>query len=153
MNLKKAIKIVIQRYYPESSYYDLKDIFVELIKELTGVEIEVTRKPAKCKKEREQQFRQKVSKFISVYGEEMIEAFCHYWTESTPKGRKLRFEKQPTFDIPRRLVTWKNRSKTYKNGESRINGREQKENQKSPWQIELERLEKKYSGYGASGNV
>ena len=34
------------------------------------------------------------------------ETFISYWTRTTPKGKKMEFEKKSTFDIPRRLTTW-----------------------------------------------
>ena len=40
------------------------------------------------------------------YSKEMINAFCDYWTESKPNGKKMKFELQQTFDIARRLATW-----------------------------------------------
>ena len=35
-------------------------------------------------------------------------SFIEYWTEKGEKDRKMRFEKQASFDIKRRLLTWKN---------------------------------------------
>jgi len=38
--------------------------------------------------------------------------FMKYWTEKSPRGRKMRFEKQQVFDIGLRIDTWmKNKSK------------------------------------------
>ena len=35
-------------------------------------------------------------------------SFIEYWTEHGENDRKMRFEKQTSFDIKRRLLTWKN---------------------------------------------
>lgn len=35
-------------------------------------------------------------------------SFVEYWTEHGENDRKMRFEKQASFDIKRRLLTWKN---------------------------------------------
>lgn len=35
-----------------------------------------------------------------------IKAFCNYWREKTPSGKKELWETKPTFEIQRRLVTW-----------------------------------------------
>lgn len=35
----------------------------------------------------------------------MIDAFCDYWTEFG--GKKMRFEKEKTWELKRRLQTWK----------------------------------------------
>ena len=37
----------------------------------------------------------------------MLESFSDYWTESKPNGKKMKFEMQKTFDIGRRLKSWK----------------------------------------------
>ncbi len=39
----------------------------------------------------------------------MLRAFYEYWTEHSPKGKKLRFEKETVFDVQKRLVTWAKR--------------------------------------------
>lgn len=57
------------------------------------------------KEDREALFREQVAQHTQ-YPEKMLKNFCDYWTESKPKGRKLRFEMQKVFDIKRRLVTW-----------------------------------------------
>ena len=55
--------------------------------------------------EREQAFREQADKFIPEYGRKMIDAFCDYWTEFG--GKKMRFEKEKTWELKRRLQTWK----------------------------------------------
>ena len=35
-------------------------------------------------------------------------SFIEYWTERGENDRKMRFEKQASFDIKRRLLTWRN---------------------------------------------
>ena len=37
-------------------------------------------------------------------------SFIEYWTEHGENDRKMRFEKQTSFDIKRRLLTWRNNS-------------------------------------------
>ena len=46
------------------------------------------------------------------YSVDMLNAFYSYWTESSENGKKMRFEKQPVFNVKRRLETWKAREKT-----------------------------------------
>ena len=57
------------------------------------------------REEREQAFREQADKFIPEYGRKMIDAFCDYWTEVG--GKKMRFEKEKTWELKRRLQTWK----------------------------------------------
>jgi len=35
-----------------------------------------------------------------------LDAFIDYWTEKSPRGKKMRFEKQKTFDVRRRMQRW-----------------------------------------------
>ena len=55
---------------------------------------------------RERTFRDSLAPFVSKYGEEMIRAFCDYWTERNKSGTKMRFEMEKTWDTARRLVRW-----------------------------------------------
>jgi len=67
----------------------------------------LTNKPSnqETKECRENSFREQVAQHTQ-YNPKMLEAFSDYWTESKPKGKKLKFEMQRTFDIKRRLKTW-----------------------------------------------
>ena len=57
------------------------------------------------REEREQAFREQADKFIPEYGRKMIDAFCDYWTEFG--GKKMRLEKEKTWELKRRLKNWK----------------------------------------------
>ena len=35
-----------------------------------------------------------------------IDRFIDYWTEKSPNGRKMRWQKQKTFDVKRRMTRW-----------------------------------------------
>lgn len=58
--------------------------------------------------ERETKFKDDCRPFLSRYGEKTLKQFFSYWTEPTQDGKKMKFELERTFDIGRRLVTWKN---------------------------------------------
>lgn len=65
-------------------------------------------------KERKAEFKKLLAKYKDVYVLEMIKDFYEYWTEHSPNDKKLRFEKQTSFDVNRRLKTWlKNSKQTY----------------------------------------
>lgn len=51
-------------------------------------------------------FGLKLIPYIEQYDKVMIRAFYDYWTESNEGGNKMRFEKEKTFDIKRRLERW-----------------------------------------------
>jgi hypothetical protein len=57
-------------------------------------------------KEREQEFIKLVLEYQGVYSDLLLQDFTEYWTECNYKGRKMRFEKEKTFDIKRRLSRW-----------------------------------------------
>lgn len=56
--------------------------------------------------ERAAEFWKMIEPYKGSYGCEMLQAFYGYWTEHNAKGRKMRFEMEKVFDIPRRLATW-----------------------------------------------
>ena len=45
-------------------------------------------------------------KYKEKYGIEMLREFIDYWTEKSPNGRKMRWQKQKTFDVKRRMLRW-----------------------------------------------
>ncbi len=57
--------------------------------------------------EKKEEFRQGLVGFIPKYGKAMITDFFLYWVEPSQDGRKLRFQGQKFFHVPRRLATWK----------------------------------------------
>lgn len=66
--------------------------------------------------ERKKVFYDSLKPFVDKYSKEMLREFYEYWTESSPKGKKLRFEKETVFDPARRLTTWKNNETNKFNG-------------------------------------
>lgn len=60
--------------------------------------------------ERKINFSKSLNPFMSEYGKPMLEDFIEYWCEYGAKDKKMRFEKQTSFSIKRRLKTWKNNS-------------------------------------------
>lgn len=77
--------------------------------------------------ERKQDFAQQLKPYFEVYGSEMLNDFFEYWTEHGENDRKMRFEKEKSFGIKRRLATW-NKNKYSKNGRSRPKGNIAREN-------------------------
>lgn len=74
-------------------------------------------KPKDTKTERADRFQIDVRRIAVKHGHDplMIDGFVNYWCdgESNPKCRKMRFEKQKTFDIKRRLATWARNDKKF----------------------------------------
>lgn len=59
---------------------------------------------------RHDEFLKKLSEFKDKYSKDLLNDFYLYWTEKTTDGSKMKFELNETFEIGRRLATWKNRS-------------------------------------------
>jgi hypothetical protein len=56
--------------------------------------------------ERKQKFASNLASFVDTYGKAMIREFYDYWTEHGEKDKKMRFEKQTSFNLEARLVRW-----------------------------------------------
>jgi len=71
---------------------------------------ETTKKESKPVKksieQRESEFMDDMAGFIGTYSKQMLRQFFDYWTERGKNDRLMRFEKQKSFDIKKRLVTW-----------------------------------------------
>ena len=64
---------------------------------------------------RKEKFYKSLVPYVAKYGKDMVRAFYDYWTEKTYGGRKMRFEKQQAFEIPKRLATWQKNDLSYAN--------------------------------------
>jgi len=56
--------------------------------------------------QRFENFRETVLTYREQYSDDMLKAFFEYWTEKNERGYKMKFEKQETFDISKRLKRW-----------------------------------------------
>jgi hypothetical protein len=56
--------------------------------------------------ERMQDFGESLRRFSEKYPRDMLSAFYRYWSEPTLDRKMLRFEKEITFEVSMRLVTW-----------------------------------------------
>ena len=65
-------------------------------------------------KSRAKDFRITLDEYVdNPYTKDMIEAFYDYWSEPTPSGKKMKFELEKTWDVSRRLRTWKRNESKY----------------------------------------
>jgi hypothetical protein len=55
---------------------------------------------------RKQEFADLLKPYFETYGKDMLNDFYLYWTEHGLNDKKLRFEKERTFGLERRLLTW-----------------------------------------------
>lgn len=52
------------------------------------------------------------------FSNDILTSFFNYWSESNPKGKKLKFEMEKTFDISKRLATWNKNEEKWKKEKS-----------------------------------
>ena len=55
---------------------------------------------------RTSEFKNSLQIYLKEFDKDLLNDFYLYWTEKKPKGRKMRFEMEKTFDIKRRLDRW-----------------------------------------------
>ncbi len=55
---------------------------------------------------RKQEFALKLNPFLDLYGKNMLNEFYSYWTEHGDKDKKMRYEKQTSFNLEARLSRW-----------------------------------------------
>lgn len=60
---------------------------------------------------RKQEFYQSLVPYVERYGRETVRAFFDYWSEMNRQRTKMRFEKEITWELPRRLAYWASREK------------------------------------------
>jgi len=51
--------------------------------------------------------------YVEIYGKDMLNDFYYYWTEHGPNDYKLRYEKEKSFSVERRLSVWNKRQNTF----------------------------------------
>ncbi len=64
--------------------------------------------------DRKLKFKESIDPFVSEFGKELCNSFYLYWTEKNKNGKKMLFEMKRTFEIKRRLTTWKNNESKFK---------------------------------------
>lgn len=69
---------------------------------------------------RKSRFADILKPFVEIYGKEMMNEFFAYWTEHGPNDKKMRYEKEKSFDASLRLQRW-NRNNL--NSKSNTNGK------------------------------
>jgi len=57
--------------------------------------------------------------YSDKYDDSTLSQFYEYWTEHGKNDRKMRFEKEKSFDISRRLRTWQRNTKKFTNPDNK----------------------------------
>lgn len=78
-------------------------------------------KETKVKKnieERKSEFKNSLLPFLDEYGKDFLNDFFGYWSEHGDRDRKMRFEKEKSFGLSRRLSTWLKNQKRFEKEKS-----------------------------------
>jgi hypothetical protein len=70
---------------------------------------------------RKLKFAHTLKPFLDIYAKETIRDFYDYWTEHGENDKKMRFEKEKSFGLARRLATWNKNNFNNKNNGKQIN--------------------------------
>ena len=113
------MKILVEFTFDENWEKDYKGAVKELIIEDAISELKdgvgwriVDQKQASIQ-QRKKRFMEWLQAFEPEYGVDMINDFFSYWTEHGINDRKMRFEKEKSFGLGRRLATWKRNQERY----------------------------------------
>lgn len=87
---------------------------IRIKKELVEKKLEIKNKliaAVAAASERNKVFYNSLVPFLEMYSKEMIKAFYDYWNELNKNKTQMRFEKEPTWELGKRLATWSRREK------------------------------------------
>ena len=112
-------------YIPQIAYYKRVTSTGEnrsVNSRLTTSKQEINKKdsPQKTLEERKEEFYESLKPFVEKYGENLIEEFYNHWAQVSEGGTKMHWEKQKTFEIARRLATWKRNNYGKSSSEQRM---------------------------------
>ena len=115
-------------YIPQIAYYKRVTSTGEnrsVNSRLTISKQEINKKdlPQKTLEERKEEFHESLKPFVEKYGENLIEEFYNHWAQVNEGGTKMHWEKQKTFEIARRLATWKRNNYGKSSSEQRMHTR------------------------------
>lgn len=82
-----------------------------------NVNVNVNDKVINNIKDRKTSFAISLEPYLELYNREMLNNFYMYWTEHGEKDKKMRFEKEKSFDVKLRLLNWSKRSESFKQKE------------------------------------
>jgi len=80
--------------------------------------VKVNDKVIKNIESRKAEFKNSLLPFLETYDKSLLKEFFEYWTEHGLNDKKMRFEKQKSFGISRRLSTWLKNDKKFKEKDS-----------------------------------
>ena len=111
MSIDEALKIAESRRVSHSD--DVQSLPIAEIAVNDNVNVNVKDKVINNIDSRKTSFANSLKPFLNLYGKEMLNDFYFYWTEHGEKDKKMRYEKQTSFNVELRLRTWNKRSNSF----------------------------------------
>ena len=111
MSIDEALKIAESRKVSHSD--GVQSLPIAEIAVNDNVNVNVKDKVINNIDSRKTSFANSLKPFLDLYGKEMLNDFYFYWTEHGEKDKKMRYEKQTSFNVALRLRTWNKRSNSF----------------------------------------
>lgn len=100
------LKVLFQNGHQTDTKRTLITLKPNGLDSIGGHQTDTKRTPEQELKERKLTFGMQLKPFNGMYQRSMLAEFYNYWTEVKEGGRKMRFEKEKTFEIAKRLARW-----------------------------------------------
>lgn len=100
------LKVLFQNGHQTDTKRTLITLKPNGLDNIGGHQTDTKRTPEQELKERKLAFGMQLKPFNGMYQRSMLAEFYNYWTEVKEGGRKMRFEKEKTFEIAKRLARW-----------------------------------------------
>lgn len=100
------LKVLFQNGHQTDTKRTLITLKPNGLDSIDGHQTDTKRTPEQELKERKLTFGMQLKPFNGMYQRSMLAEFYNYWTEVKEGGRKMRFEKEKTFEIAKRLARW-----------------------------------------------
>lgn len=100
------LKVLFQNGHQTDTKRTLISLKPNTIDSTCGHQADTKRTPEQELKDRKLAFGMQLKPFNGMYQRSMLAEFYDYWTEVKDGGRKMRYEKEKTFEIAKRLARW-----------------------------------------------
>ncbi len=100
------LKVLFQNGHQADTKRTLILLKPNTIDNISGHQTDTKRTAEQELKDRKLAFGMQLKPFNGMYQRSMLAEFYDYWTEVKDGGRKMRYEKEKTFEIAKRLARW-----------------------------------------------
>ena len=100
------LKVLFQNGHQADTKRTLILLKPNTIDNINGHQADTKRTPEQELKDKKLAFGMQLKPFNGMYQRSMLAEFYDYWTEVKDGGRKMRYEKEKTFEIAKRLARW-----------------------------------------------